>query len=157
MPLKFYTQHDFDEIIRAQTIDHLHHVAERVLARAWAASPDGGVGIACGPISTGGLGSRAANLCEFEKYITALARQGHVIFSQMPFEDAMARVCTPEEYLRDPHHLLEGFYLPLFESGMIGDMYFIPGWEASTGARWEHEQALRLRIRITYLRHHTQI
>ena len=49
------------------------------------------------------------------------------------------------------HALLEEFFLPVFESGLVHTFYMLPDWESSTGASWEHVQAQRLSIDIVYL------
>ncbi len=48
--------------------------------------------------------------------------------------------------------LLTDFYQPLFETGLIKILYFLPDWQSSVGARWEHDQALKLGIEIVYLK-----
>lgn len=47
--------------------------------------------------------------------------------------------------------ILDEFYKPIFEKGYIQEVYFIPGWEYSFGARWELEECKRLGIKIEYL------
>jgi hypothetical protein len=105
----------------------------------------------CGPISTGGCGSIEENLKAFGEAIADLVAHGKNVFDQRPFEEPMQRA-----KVIDPTHgydlrLLDDFYLPLFESGLVHELYFLPGWESSRGARWEHEQAQRLGITIVYL------
>lgn len=103
----------------------------------------------CGPISTGGKGSMAANLSELDIAIMFFASKGVYIFDQVPFEEPMQRIkSNPDCYNYD---LLNQFYLPLFQSGLIKKFVFLPGWEDSTGAKWEHEQAEKLGIKIEYL------
>lgn len=104
----------------------------------------------CGPITTGAL-TLEENVLVFKQTITALAQQGHTVFNQMPFQNAMERICKKLEVQGYPMEILDEFYLPLFESGKIRILYFIPGWEQSTGARWEHEQGKRLGLTIKYL------
>ena len=85
-------------------------------------------------------------------------------FSQIPFEEALWRVqallaeTNPAVYPKGAGNpLLELFYRPLFESGLIGSMYFIKGWESSDGARWEHDLAVELGISIFYLDEHLTV
>lgn len=104
----------------------------------------------CGPITTGALKINE-NILVFKQTITTLSQQGHVIFNQIPFQNAMERICKKLEVQGYPIEILTEFYLPLFESGKIRTLHFIPGWEQSTGARWEHEQGLRLGLQINYL------
>lgn len=105
----------------------------------------------CGPITTGGKGSIEANLNEFGRAIGFLVGQEKNIFDQRPFETHIARIRKNAQMEGYPYDLLEDFYLPIFESGLISEFVFLTGWEDSTGARWEHEQAKRLGINITYL------
>lgn len=103
----------------------------------------------CGPLTTGGLGSLKKNLEAFEKVIDHLVASGKTVFDQLPFEIPMQKFKLNQKgkYATD---LLDKFYLPLFETGFIDELYFLPDWESSLGARWEHEQAKRLGLKIVY-------
>lgn len=141
----YFTLQDKEILIRAKRFSELYPVARGILERM--PKP---IGQVCGPISTGGTGSREKNLERMIKTIEALTLQGFIIFNQMPFQDSMARIIS--FYKEDgPMRLLEEFYLPLFESGLVATLYFLPDWKTSRGASWEHAQALRLDIRIIYL------
>ncbi len=105
----------------------------------------------CGPISTGGRGSLLANLIAFNEVIVELQAQGKHVFDQMPFEQPMQRVKAGLPLDQYPTILLDEFYLPIFESGLIQKLQFMPEWESSFGARWEHAQAERLGIEIAYI------
>ncbi len=108
----------------------------------------------CGPISTGGYGSIERNIEAFSKTILKLTSNGEVVFNQMPFEvpmqDLKGRGNLPETQAQVL--LLHGFYAPVFESGLVKKLHFIQGWESSFGANWEHQQAKRLGIEISYLK-----
>lgn len=145
MPHKHWTRADERDTRNARTYEALCEVAMRVLERI----PEP-VEFVCGPISTGGAGSQRKNIAIFKRYIAWLEREGHHVFNQMPFEKALWQLFR--KFGKDPDRLLHEFYLPLFESGLFGTFYFIPGWEGSHGARWEHGQAKRLDIRIRYLK-----
>jgi len=109
------------------------------------------IGQVCGPISTGGLGSIEKNLEVFEKTVHKLIDQGNNIFNQMPFEEPMQDIRKNSKKVHPQEtnlELLEEFYNPVFESGYVEVLYFIPGWESSQGAKWEREQARRLGIKI---------
>lgn len=103
----------------------------------------------CGPISTGGKGSIEENLKMFPKAAEWLSKKGHNVFVQAPFENPIQRI--KRVYDGYPYALLDKFYLPLFKSGMIDNFAFLPGWQSSTGAKWEHDQAQKLGINILYL------
>jgi len=106
----------------------------------------------CGPLTTGGRGSFSENLKHFGKAIDFLNDQGRVVFDQRPFETPFRKLENQKVKQQNGYDtdLLEKFYLPLFESGRLSELYFLPGWEYSTGARWEHDQAKRLGIKISY-------
>lgn len=141
----YWTPFDFFDLRNSTTFEALFVVAYSVLLRM--PQP---ISMVCGPISSGGLGSKEKNLEVFRKTIKTLSDKGIIVFSQMPFEEPMWKIQkTP--YYRGGCHTLEGFYLPIFESGFIKRLYFIRGWESSLGATWEHAQAKRLGIEIVYL------
>lgn len=73
------------------------------------------------------------------------------VFDQMPFEIPMQKV--KELYVGRTYitEILTDFYLPLFKSGKIEGVYFLPDWQSSRGSVWEHEHALKFGIPITYL------
>ena len=113
------------------------------------------IGVVCGPISNGGVGrgDREVNLQVFGVAVASFQheREGF-FFSQMPYEDVIGdlkradiiKLGKPVADLK----LLTEFYLPLFESGKIGEMLFLPDWQTSSGATWERRQGERLGISI---------
>lgn len=111
------------------------------------------IGQVCGPITSGGKGSLEENLRIFEKTILRLSSKGISIFNQLPFETTLERIWKADK--RDLKirnlDLLEGFYLPIFESGFIKDLYFIYGWNSSFGTTWEHKEAKKIGLNIIYL------
>lgn len=118
----------------------------------------------CGPISTGGAGNVKDNLALFEKAVRKINKLGYYVFNQIPYEDAMGCVKKAKEKIRKKsggkkaydNHLLEDFYRPIMESGMIAVVVFLPGWQSSTGAKWEYDVAkkqklVRLELRKDWL------
>ena len=107
----------------------------------------------CGPIATGGLNSVEKNLDVLNRTIRKLTLNGEVIFNQMPFEWPMQELRRKSTLSVEEtgNMLLNDFYLPVFESGLISGLHFIYCWESSYGARREHGQAERLGIDISYL------
>lgn len=102
----------------------------------------------CGPYSTGGLGTKELNAKRFDEAREAAEARGYAVFNQIPFEDAIQRIVATYnlpagEYCYDILHV---FYRTIFESTHITKFLFIPGWESSTGARWERDEAQRLGI-----------
>lgn len=142
---KYWKPADTAALETANSFAELSEIALRVLKRM--PKP---VGQVCGPISSGGLGSIPANLKRFDETIGELIKSGNKVFDQVPFESHFFRLIERGQGAHG-QGLLEQFYLPLFESGLVDTLYFIPGWESSKGARWEHAQAKRLGITIVYL------
>ena len=143
---QYWTPEDVEIINKATNFKDLYIVAEKILKKM----PKPIVQV-CGPIGTGGLGNVEDNLKAFDETIRSLQARGLNVFDQMPFEWPMQVIkfkLDPNIY---PESILTDFYLPLFESGFISEFYFMSNWETSKGAKWEHEQALRLGIKINYL------
>ena len=145
-----YRIDDLRDIEKATSYTDLLTVATRVLARMFVTNPEKHITMVCGPISTGGRGSRKENLAVFAGAIARLSRGGNYIFSQMPFENDMERIYKSDPALQGLR-LLEEFYLPIFEMNFVKLICFLPGWENSIGAAWEHTQAKRFNIPIIYL------
>lgn len=105
-----------------------------------------GADVVCGPISTGGRGSIDENFRVFCGVIAGLQKQGKQLFSQIPYEERISFFRTRWRS-EDPSRLhayympiLTEFYHPLIKTGAIRAGWFIPGWESSLGARWEHKE-----------------
>lgn len=137
----YWKPEHIDAVNEAQSFEDIGRVALSVVKTM--PQP---VGQVCGPISTGGQGSLEKNLEAFEKTIRKLVAEGKTIFDQVPYEEPIQKFKTD-----DPYRLLNGIYLPLFESGLIKEVLFMHDWQSSQGANWEHKQAERLGIKITYL------
>ncbi len=143
---QYWTEEDILALEQADSTTQMLEIGMKVLNRM----PQPIVQV-CGPISTGGRGSIIENLVAFNEQIVFLQSEGKTVFDQMPFEAPMQRIKTtlpPNEYAVT---LLDDFYLPLFKTGLIKKMYFMPDWESSRGARWEHEQAKLMGIEIEYI------
>jgi hypothetical protein len=101
----------------------------------------------CGPMSTGGLGNLAANMARFSFAIERAIENGLLVFNQIPFQQVIIRLCNFKD--GQPHYnweILEIFYRRVFESGHVHRALFLPGWESSTGAKWERDLVSRLGI-----------
>lgn len=136
---------DWADIASAKSFAELLIVALRILNRI----DEDEVGIVCGPISTGGLGTIRDNLVVFNQAIQTLQHAGHKVFDQMPFEDAIQRLKDPN--ISYDMRILTEFYAKIFESGHITVQYFIHNYLTSRGAIWEHEQAEKRGIKRVYL------
>lgn len=144
---KYFRDEDFSDLNEAPDIVSIYKVAERILTRM----PDNLVQV-CGPITSGGKGSIKENLEVFSNKIKELQESGLDVFDQMPFEEPMHRVMlefqkTENGYMNS---ILNDFYLPLFKTKRIKELYFIQGWESSKGSCWEHNTAINLGIKINY-------
>lgn len=109
--------------------------------------------IVCGPITTGGRGSVEENVRAIRLVIDYLGSYfEEKVFDQLPYEATLwslkdeweAQECNSGYCLP----ILEEFYLPIYQSGLIVRAYFLPGWESSFGACWEREQLMKLPIAI---------
>ncbi len=138
---QYWTEEDFQELEVATTFSGLRQVAQRVILKM----PRPIVQV-CGPISTGGLGNVPDNLQIFQSYIERLQKRGIHVFNQMPFEGPMGRIKLAQTDRSGEKGILYDFYLPLFQSGLISKLYFMPNWYDSIGASWELAQAVRLQI-----------
>ena len=142
-PLETYwTEEDCADVEKATEFGELSVVACRIAARM---PPP--VGIVCGPITSGGLGSTEANLAHFWCAIEYLRCRRLVVFNQLPFENALFEIKHSKRG-DSGAQLLNEFYLPLFRTRLIHVMYFMPGWQGSVGASWERERGRELRIAI---------
>lgn len=144
-PLSYFTQHDHAEIAAADTYESLRDIALSVLHRM-----PKGVSMVCGPISTGGLGSIEMNLVRFSGAIELLAGCNVNVFTQMPFEEAMRRIRGSGLPYKNGLTLLETFYYPIFSSGRVERLCFLPDWKSSLGTQWEHDRAEELKLTRVY-------
>lgn len=143
---QYWDKEDLEAVKNAKDFKELYTIAARVLSKM----PKPIVQV-CGPIGTGGLGNVEDNLRAFDETIKLLQTEGLNVFDQMPFEWPMQVLKFKLKKDVYPEDILNDFYLPIFESGMISEFYFMPNWQTSKGANWEHDQAERLGIKINYL------
>lgn len=146
-PVQYYLPEDHVLMNRSERIEELFPIAHGVLERIGHS-----VAMVCGPITSGGFGSVEKNLKRFECAITLLADRERKLFTQLPFEVPMARIRNGSPHFKGDLHLLETFYYPLFASGRVGKLCFLPDWNTSNGTRWEHDQAIQLGITRCYFR-----
>lgn len=144
MFVRGYTSEDYVGIGEAQSLSQLFVVAHRILCRL--PQP---VTQVCGPITTGGFGSIEKNLRMLEFVYEVFAANGRSVFNVLPYETVIPKLSKFKFGYKED--VLSDFYLPIFESGVIARMCFIPGWRESRGATWERWQAVRLGIAIEEL------
>ena len=142
---KYWTEQDFKDLEKCGNPTELLAIAMRVIGRM----PKENLGQVCGPITSGGKGNFVDNMALFNETIKRLHSDGHNVFDQMPFEDPMQSLKTKPDGKSE--NILIDFYQPIFKSGYIKKLYFMPDWESSKGARWEHDLANELGIEIVYL------
>lgn len=102
-----------------------------------------GLGMVCGPITTGGTGNQIHNFEVFNATVRGLERRGNKLFNQVPYEFGLRRLAYKWEAEGNTGYcmpILSVFYARVFESGAICKGWFIPGWRSSFGARWEREK-----------------
>ena len=143
--LKYWTNQDRRSLNKAKTYKDLANIALRILKRM--PKP---IGQVCGPISTGGYGNIKDNMAAFACAIRKLKSDSLIIFNQLPFETPMHQMVKESRKKYDTLLLTE-FYLVIFRSRLVKTFYFLPNWKTSFGARWEHQQARRLKIKVIYL------
>ena len=134
-------------VAAVQTVESFPAVAEialRVLKRM--PTP---VSQLCGPISTGGLGCRIQNERLFARCVAKLRAEGLNPFNQMPLQIGFNRLVTEWQQTNGGGYcwpIMEEVYRPIFVSGFVKTTFFLPGWETSTGTRWEREAVESLGI-----------
>ena len=139
--IHFWKPEDYQELEKAESFSDFLPIALRVIDRM--SQP---VVMISGPISTGGRGSIEENQHLLSAAVDLAYAKGTSVFDQNPFQLQMLEIlkkCTHDGYCFD---LLNDFYKPIFESTKVARMYFLPDWQTSTGAKWEHEQCERLGI-----------
>ena len=148
---KYFTQENIDDINKAQTFGELFKIAEDVLSRM----PNGEMYQICGPIRTGGLGSWGLNMEVFNKSVQSFIGAELNTFDQVPFELRFKELGdvydTSVSFSPDYIPCLEEFYRPLYASGRITTLVFIPGWETSRGCNWERERAKEFNMQVVDL------
>ena len=142
----YWENKDWEDLEKVKSVHDLYAVARRVLGRM----PKPIVEV-CGPIATGGLDSREANLNVFNDMIKKLQSEGLNVFDQIPFQKSMVGLIEKFSLEQIREEMLNDFYLLIFKSGLISTFYFLPNWQSSKGASWEHEKAKELGIQIVYL------
>jgi len=79
-----------------------------------------------------------------------MAFRGENIFTQIPFERPMQRIKGGDG--NDEGILLEAFYRPVFASGRVVRLCFMPDWRTSRGTQWELARAFELGLGRKYFR-----
>ena len=145
---RYWSPKNIAALERAQSYYDLRLIAQDVMSRM---HPQ--LMLVSGPISTGGHNDIKKNLEEFHELIKHLEIMLELkgiffgVFDQTPFEDAIKTIREKRqkagEFIHYDWRILHEFYGVLFGLGQITSMVFLPGWQESTGAKWEFEIARR--------------
>ncbi|MDB4992563.1 MAG: hypothetical protein JWL75_808 [Parcubacteria group bacterium] len=141
--IHYWEPKDYSDLEKAQSFSDLLPTALRILKRM--PQP---VAMVSGPITTGGRGSIEENLHLLSAAVQQAHEKGIHMFDQNPFEDKLQEAKAKIVYEGYCQPVLDEFYKPIFESGLVASMYFLPDWQTSTGARWERTECERLGIEI---------
>ncbi len=145
---KFYlTKKEAEDINKAETFYELVNIAYKALDRM-----NNPIIQVCGPISTGGSSSVKENIKNLSRAIDVLTKKDFNVFNQLFFEDAFDRIMNKYEVKSYDKPILNEFYGPIFKSGKIKELYFIPGWQDSVGAKWEYNYAKKVGIKRIILK-----
>ena len=141
--IHYWQPEDYAELEKAQTFSDLVPIALRIIKRM---PPP--VAMISGPVTTGGRGSIEENLHVLSAAVNQVYEKGISLFDQNPFEAKIQEAKTRIVYEGYCQPVLDEFYKPIFESGLVARMYFLPDWQSSTGARWERAECERLGMEI---------
>jgi hypothetical protein len=108
----------------------------------------------CAPISTGGFGNSKDNLENLNSFIKYFENTEISIFNQLKYERRMDKILRNHTDYDYP--LLDYFYSPIFSSGKISGLVFLPMWETSIGCKWEYNFAKTLHIPILITENYTE-
>lgn len=87
----------------------------------------------CGPLTTYGVYEE--NLRRFAQATDILTKKGYTVFDYFEGED--------EERIREAEiswdDVMEHYHKPILAAGLMDGAFFLPHWEESSGAVWEHD------------------
>lgn len=148
----FWTPRDLSEAQNAMTYEQLADIAIRTLMRQWDQLPannHGQIAVVSGTLTNGGTlpyNVVRENIQSFGRMIAKLRQLGIPIWDQRPFEKHLFRIKALPENVGRPMKLLNGFYRPVFESGLITLAFMLPNWRESHGAKWERRLFWKLGV-----------
>ncbi|MFA6445654.1 MAG: hypothetical protein WCW14_00175 [Candidatus Paceibacterota bacterium] len=145
---EFWKRPEMDRLERAHSFHDLANIAIQFILPRMAITQKEVIQL-CGPISTGGLGTKEANIKRFKTAIRIAKRKNLLVFDQMPFERAIAKLSAQHaargEYCDE---ILTVFYAGVFSSKMISKALFSPDWHTSKGAAWGREHLTKIGLPI---------
>lgn len=104
----------------------------------------------CGPLTTGGLENEALNTVILKNCIIKMQIEGYNIFDQLPLGLALRRLVREWERTNSGYcKPILKIFKEIFESGLIEETFFIPGYKKSKGSRWEKLISFKLNIKIS--------
>jgi hypothetical protein len=123
------------------SIERLRELAQNAIVRL-TALPQPVVRI-CGPLTSGGKGYDE-NFARFAAATRILTEKGYTVFDYFDHDD--------EEVIKALNLpwpvVMEHYHRPILETGLITTAFFLPEWQSSHGATWEHEMAEALNLEI---------
>ena len=100
-----------------------------------------------GPL-TSGPRDYDSNLARFRFVEEKLKSEGFTVFDYFDGNNDEAVIKS----LDVPWDMvMEHYHRPILETGLIGACYFIPEWELSSGASWEHDFYTTHQLEIIYV------
>jgi hypothetical protein len=146
-----WEQRDVEDLASSRDFNHIGEIVLKVLLRSTRS-----VTMVSGPITSGGTQCKNQNLERYRKAMKFVASQGKHVFNQLPGEQALKKrfdhwMANRQNEADYCWPLLEGVYAPLFTSGRVERLAFMPNWHTSTGSKWEHDMASHYDISIEYL------
>jgi hypothetical protein len=105
------------------------------------------VSLVCGPVSTGNRRTPDENWRRMAAIMSALRRQGVAVFNPFIFLKRIERMRGKPHY-QDRTYVREVFHLPLLRSRWVETVYLTFEWRHSVGARWHHDRAKELGIKV---------
>jgi hypothetical protein len=148
----FWTTQDLSEAQNATTYEQLADFAIRALMRQWDRLPADNynqIAVVSGTLTNGGTlpyDVVQENIRNFGRMIAKLRQLGIPIWDQRPFEKHLFRIKALPENVGKPMKLLNEFYRPVFESGLITLAFMLPNWKESHGAKWERRLFWKLGV-----------
>lgn len=97
-----------------------------------------------GPITSGGFGYEE-NLRRFIKAQQVLRDKGFTVFDYFEDNDDEAVIKTLDISWEK---VMELYHDPILATGLISEVYMMPRWQESNGARWEHEHFVQNNLKV---------
>lgn len=131
-----------EELAYLERIERLGEAADFAIGILKHLAQEGRVHQVCGPMTTGGLGCLEKNMERFQRAIATARQNDLIVFNQIPFQNVIIRITDHHRSTRYNEAILTDFYGPIFASGLVQVLLFLPDWTTSRGAHWEYQRGL---------------